>query len=148
MLEEMGITSPFVPRAVWRSVQAKDGCSKFKVQGWGPLVAIWTMAQAAESDEDLLVYTSAILATTYYLRISESESIQVQDVDPTVATVCYFDKKTRRCWITRPASTYTVRLMRFARAAALKLGRKPFQPLVKGGARVFHATLVKLLGEG
>ena len=39
----------------------------------------------------------------------------------------YYDKKTRRCWITRPASTYIVRLMGFARAAALRLGRKPFQ---------------------
>ena len=38
--------------------------------------------------------------------------------------------------------------MGFARAPALRLGRKPFQPLVKGGARALQATLVKLLGEG
>ena len=63
--------------AVWRSVRAKDRCSKFKAQGWGSLAAIWTMAQAAESDEDLLVCTSAILATTYGLRISECASIRV-----------------------------------------------------------------------
>ena len=148
MLEEMGIASSFVPRAVWRSVRAKDRCSKFKARGWGSWAAIWTMAQAAELDEDLLVCTSAILATAYCLRISESASIRVQVLDPTAVTVCYSDKKTRRCWITRPATTYIVRLMGFARTAALRLGRKPFQPLVKGGAKVLQATLVKLLGEG
>ena len=105
------------------------------------------MAQAAESDEDLLVCTSAILATAFCLRISESASIRVQDLDPTTATISYFDKKTRRCWITRLASTYVVRLMGFARAA-LRLGRKPFQPLVKGGAKVLQASMVKLLGAG
>ena len=148
MLEEMGIANPFVPRAVWRSVRAKDRRSKFKARGWGSLAAIWTMAQAAESYEDLLVCTSAMLATAFCLRISESASIRVRDLDPTAATVCYFYQKTRRCWITRPAGTYIVRLMGFARAAALKLGRKPFQPLVKGRARALQATLVKLLGEG
>ena len=142
MPEEMGIANNFVPRAVWRAVRAKDRCSKFRARGWGSLAAIWTMAQAAESDEDLLVCTSAILATAFCLRIRESASIRVQDLDPTAATVSYFDQKTRKCWITRPASTYIVRLMGFARAAALRLGRKPFQPLVKGGAKVLRALLV------
>ena len=123
-------------------------CSKFKVRGWGSLAPIWTMARAAESDEDLLVCTSAILATTFCLRITESASIRVQDLDPTAATVSYCDRKTRRCWVTRPASTYIVRLRGFARAAALRLGRKPFQPFVKGGAKVLQASLVRLLGEG
>ena len=135
MLEEMGIASAFVPRAVWRAVRAKDRCSKFKVRGWGSLATIWTMAQAAESDEDLLVCTSAILATAICLRISESASIRVQDLDPTAVIVSYFDRKIRGCWITRPAGTFILRLMGFARAA-LRLGCKPFQPLVKGGARV------------
>ena len=106
MLEEMGIANNFVPRAVWRAVRAKDRCGKFRARGWGSLAAVWTTAQAAESDEDLLVCTSAILATTFCLRISESASIRVQDLDPSTATISYFDKKTRRCWITRPASTY------------------------------------------
>ena len=75
--------------------------------------------QAAESDEDLLVCTSAILATAFCLRISESASITVQDLDPTAATVSYFNRKTRRCWITRPDGAYIVRLMGFARAAGL-----------------------------
>ena len=92
--------------------------------------------------------TSAVLATAFCLRISESASIRVQDLDLTAATMSYYDKKTPRCWITRPASTYVIRLMGFARAAALRLGRKPFQPLVKGGATALSATLVKLLGEG
>ena len=148
MLEEMGIANNFVPRAVWRAVGAKDRCGKFRARGWGSMVAVWTMAQAAESDEDLLVCTSAILATAFCLRISESASIRVQDLDPTTATISYFDKKTRRCWITRPASTYVVRLMGFARAAALRLGRKHFQPLVKGGAKVLQASMVRLLGAG
>ena len=148
MLEEMGITNNFVRRAVWRGVRAKDRCSKFRARGWGSLAAIWTMAQAAESDEDLLVCTSAILATTFCLRISETASIKVQDLDPTAATISYFNRKTRTCWITRPATTYIVRLMGFARAAALRLGRKPFQPLVKGGAKVLQASLVRLLREG
>ena len=148
MLEEMGIANTFVPGAVWRAVRAKDRCGKFRARGWGSLAAVWTMAQAAELDEDLLVCTSSILATTFCLRISESASIRVQDLDPTAATISYFDKKTRRCWITRPASTYVVRLMGFARAAALRLGRKPFQPLVKGGAKVLQASLVRLLGAG
>ena len=133
MLEEMGIANNFVPRAVWRAVRAKDRCSKFKARGWGSLAAIWTMAQAAESDEDLLVCTSAILATAFCLRISESASIRVQDLDPNAATVSYFDRKTRRCWITWPASTYIVKLMGFARAAALRLGRKP--TLGQGGRK-------------
>ena len=109
-----------------RSVRAKDRCSKFKARGWGSLAAIWTMAQVVESDEDLLVCTSAILATAFCLRISESASIRVQDLEPTAATVCYFDKKTRWFWITRPANTYILRLMGFARAAALRPGHQPF----------------------
>ena len=48
----------------------------------------------------------------------------------------------------RSASTYVVRLIGFARAAALRLGCKPFRTLVKGGANVLQATLVGLLGEG
>ena len=147
MLEEMGIANSFVPRAVWRSVRAKDRRSKFKARGWGSLAAIWTMAQAAESDEDLLVCTSAVLATAFCLRISESTSIRVQDPDLVAATVSYFDEKTRRCWITRPASTYIVRLMGFARAAALRLGRKPFQPLVQGGARARKRHWSSFLGK-
>ena len=55
MLEEMGIAKNFVPRAVWRAVGTKDRCSKFRAREWGSVAAIWTMAQAAESDEDLLV---------------------------------------------------------------------------------------------
>ena len=82
MLEEMGIANNFFPRAVWRAVRAKDRCGNFRARGWGSLAAVWTMAQAAESDEDVLVYTSAILATTFCLRISESASIRVQDLDP------------------------------------------------------------------
>ena len=77
MLEEMGIASPFVPWAFWRSVRAKDRCNNFKARGRGSLAAIWTMAQAVESDKDLLVCTSAIMATAYCLRISESASIRV-----------------------------------------------------------------------
>ena len=40
MLEEMGITDPFVSRAVWRVIRAKDLCNKFKARGWGSLAAI------------------------------------------------------------------------------------------------------------
>ena len=137
-----------MPRAVWRAVRAKNRCSKFMAWGWGSLAAIWTMAQAAKLDEDLLVCTSTILVTTYCLRITETASIRVQNVDPTQATICYFDKKTRRCWITRLASTYIVRLMGFARAVTLRLGRKPLQPLIKGGVKALQAAMVRLLGEG
>ena len=92
--------------------------------------------------------TSAVLAVALCLRISESTSIRAETLDLPAAIVSFYDKKTRRCSITCPASTCIVRLMGFARAAALRLGRKPFQPLVKGGARALRATLVKLLGEG
>ena len=45
-------------------------------------MAIWTMAQFVELDEDPVVYTSAILAIVYSLCISGSTTIRVQDLDP------------------------------------------------------------------
>ena len=147
MLEEVEIAAQFIPRSIWRIVRAKDKVQHLAARGWGSLSALWAMAEAAQTDEEMLVTAIAVLAIAYCNRIGESASIRVQDIDQAGGTVSFFDRKTRNRWITRPASTYARRLLGFIRATALRLGRRPGQPLVKGGARAIQQVMVRLLQD-
>ena len=68
LLEETKIAPAFVPRSIWRIVGAKDKVSHLSTRGWGSLSALWSMAQNAEGDEDVLVAALAVLAVAFCKR--------------------------------------------------------------------------------
>ena len=139
LLEELDIYPTFVPSNAWRLVRGKERLAGAgRSQRWGSLEVLEVMGRRAQPPHERLV-------TAYCLRIGEAASIRAVDLLQSKSSICFFDQKTKRQWVTRPAGSYIDRLSGFLRLQVSIQGRSPYLPVVAGGTRALSATMSKLL---
>ena len=145
LLEELEVALAFVPRSFWRFIRAKDKVSKARRQRWASLGTLEVMARQATTEEEMLCVCIATLSLAFCLRVGEAASIRPKDLDQQNGYVNFYDSKTRRAWVSRPASEYVWRVMGLARLLAMRRGRDVSGPLIKGGAARLQHIMASLL---
>ena len=146
LLEELGICPIFVPSNAWRLVRGKERLAGAgRSQRWGSLEVLEVMGRRAQSPHERLVAALAVLSTAYCLRIGEAASIRAVDLLQSKSSIRFFDQKSKRQWVTRPAGSYIDRLSGFLRLQVSIQGRSPYLPIIAGGTRALSATMSRLL---